>query len=40
MILKIGDKVIFEGWGGEPVEKSFGEHLFLLNFDKLIAKYE
>ena len=40
--LKEGDKVIFEGWGGELLEKDFfGEdNLVILSVDKIIAKYE
>lgn len=37
-----GDKVIFEGWGGEPIDKDLigVENLFIINYDKLIARYD
>lgn len=39
--LNVGDKILFEGWGGQPVDKElFGENLVILSVDKVIAIYE
>ena len=39
--LKVGDTVLFEGWGGEILDKEdFGEeNLVILSIDKIIARY-
>ena len=39
--VKVGDKVYFEGWGGQLLDEDlFGKDLVILSVDKIIATYE